>query len=333
MILTSEEWNLSLKQFSDAHILQTAEWGDLKSNYSWKPVRFSEGGCYAQILFRRLPGGFSIGYIPKGPLGRDSKEFWLELIKIGNHNRAIMIKIEPDDLFTETSQLNTPMDIGNFVSSRPIQPAQTIVLDINGDERTILDRMKQKTRYNIHLAEKKGISVQVSNDIRSFHQMMITTGSRDGFGTHSYDYYQKAYDLFSTRGKCVLLKAGYGNVDLAAVMLFCNGRRCWYFYGASTDIERNRMPVYLLQWEAIRWAKAQGCEYYDLWGIPDAPEFVLEDEFSTRSDGLWGVYRFKRGFGGKIVKTPESMDLILQPQMYKMLMWWLKFRNRGVEIG
>lgn len=333
MILSSEEWNFSLNQFPDAHILQTAEWGDLKSNYLWKSVRFSEGGCYAQVLFRRLPGGFSIGYIPKGPLGKISRDFWLELIKIGKRHRAIMIKIEPDDRCTETSQLNIPMDIGKFVKSKPIQPAQTIVLEINGDERTILDRMKQKTRYNIHLAEKKGISVHESNDIHSFHQMMITTGSRDGFSAHSYDYYKKAYDLFSKSNKCILLIACYGNVDLAAVMLFSNWRRCWYFYGASTDVERNRMPVYLLQWEAIRWAKAQGCEYYDLWGIPDEPEMVLEGEFPTRSDGLWGVYRFKRGFGGKIIKNPDTMDLVLQPLMYKMLMWWLKFRNRGVDIG
>lgn len=333
MILSSAEWAHQLDHFPDAHILQTGEWGDLKAGYSWEPVHLAIDDCYAQVLFRKLPAGFTIGYIPKGPLGNPSRRFWRELADVGKSKRAIMIKIEPDDEFQPSGGMDVPGEIGKFVISKPIQPAQTIVIDITGDEQAILDRMKQKTRYNIHLAEKKGILIKESSDIRSFHHMMITTGDRDGFGIHSYDYYQKVYDLFSRNSKCILMKATYGETDLAAVMLFRHGNRCWYFYGASTDIERNRMPVYLLQWEAIRWAKKHGCEQYDLWGIPDAAESALEEEFSSRSDGLWGVYRFKRGFGGRIIKSAETKDLILQPLMYKMLMAWLKVRNRRVELG
>jgi peptidoglycan pentaglycine glycine transferase (the first glycine) len=193
--------------------------------------------------------------------------------------------------------------------------------------------MKQKTRYNIHLAEKKEITIVPSRDVRAFYELMIRTGDRDGFGIHSYEYYRKVFDLFSVKGQSNLLFARYNGMDLAAVMLFKAGQRCWYFYGASSEIERNRMPVYLLQWEAIRWAKNQGCTVYDLWGIPDYPEEILEEQFMNRSDGLWGVYRFKRGFGGRIVRSPQTMDLVIQPLLYKLLMWWTNSRSRGVEYG
>ena len=87
---------------------------------------------------------------------------------------------------------------------------------------------------------------------------------------------------------------------LAALMVFTRGARAWYVYGGSTDLQREKMPNYLLQWEAMRWARARGCTEYDLWGVPDEDEAVLEDGFADRSDGLWGVYRFKRGFGGEV---------------------------------
>lgn len=333
MILTEEEWKKTLARFPEAHILQSAEWGELKSNFGWKPVRISSGTCCAQILFKSLPAGFSIGYIPKGPLGTSDQAFWKELRKVGRDNRAVMIKIEPDGWANGDQSVVWQDAQSQLVPSHPIQPAQTILIDLTADEKTILDRMKQKTRYNIHLAEKKEISIVTSEDIRSFYELMIRTGDRDSFGIHSFEYYQKVYDLFSPKGQCSLLTARYNDVDLAAVMLFKSGHRCWYFYGASTDIERNRMPVYLLQWEAIRWAIKQGCTDYDLWGIPDYPEEVLEEQFMNRSDGLWGVYRFKRGFGGNIVRTPATHDLVIQPLLYKLLHWWTKRRARGVEYG
>ncbi|HRQ32721.1 MAG TPA: peptidoglycan bridge formation glycyltransferase FemA/FemB family protein, partial [Anaerolineales bacterium] len=101
-----------------------------------------------------------------------------------------------------------------------------------------------------------------------------------------------------------------------------NGNRAYYLYGASTDEERNRMPTYLLQWEAMKWAKARGCEEYDLWGVPDEDEATLEANFESRHDGLWGVYRFKRGFGGELKRAAQAMDRVYNPILY----WaYLKF--------
>ncbi|MCK7520564.1 MAG: peptidoglycan bridge formation glycyltransferase FemA/FemB family protein [Ignavibacteriales bacterium] len=190
--------------------------------------------------------------------------------------------------------------------------------------------MKPKCRYNIRLAEKKGVTVRAWDDIPAFHEMMTVTGGRDNFGVHSLEYYQRAYELFHPKGTCELLVAEYEGKPLASLMVFANGKRAWYVYGASNDHERNRMPTYLLQWEAIRWAKARGCEEYDLWGVPDENEETLEANFETRHDGLWGVYRFKRGFGGELKRAAQALDRVYNPLLY-----WAVFEvhwEQGIEM-
>jgi lipid II:glycine glycyltransferase (peptidoglycan interpeptide bridge formation enzyme) len=187
--------------------------------------------------------------------------------------------------------------------------------------------MKQKCRYNIRLAEKKGVTVRVWDDIDGFHDMIKVTGGRDGFGVHSAHYYRRAYELFHPKGKCELLVAEYESKPLAALMVFGQGARAWYLYGASNDLERSRMPTYLLQWEAIRWAKAHGCEEYDMWGVPDEGEETLEASFETRHDGLWGVYRFKRGFGGELRRAAQALDLVFNPFLYRLYLWRIAGRE------
>jgi lipid II:glycine glycyltransferase (peptidoglycan interpeptide bridge formation enzyme) len=189
-------------------------------------------------------------------------------------------------------------------------------VNIKDPEEDILARMKQKTRYNIRLAEKKGVTIRAWEDVESFHKMLLLTGSRDGFGVHSQEYYQRAYDLLHPRQMGELLLAEYEGKPLAALFVACHGDRAYYLYGASTGEERNRMPTYLLQWEAMKWAKAHGCQEYDLWGVPDESEATLEQHFESRSDGLWGVYRFKRGFGGELKRAVQAMDKVYHPLFY-----------------
>jgi lipid II:glycine glycyltransferase (peptidoglycan interpeptide bridge formation enzyme) len=166
--------------------------------------------------------------------------------------------------------------------------------------------MKQKTRYNIRLAQKKGVTVFPTNDLDTFHQLMQVTGQRDAFGVHSLDYYRRAYDLFHPRGECELFLAKLEGEALGGLMVFARGERAWYFYGASSDRRREVMPTYLLQWEAMRWARSRGCTSYDLWGVPDTDEQALEAQFTERADGLWGVYRFKRGLGSCGAEGPRT---------------------------
>ncbi len=319
-IVTQSAWNQFLSKHPNAHLLQTGEWGELKSAFGWKPVRLVSGEEGVQILFRKLPLGFTVGYIPKFPVYSGaftfSQEVWREVDSVCKRNRAIFLKLEPDLWQDDESKQLLITNYKLQISPHNIQPPRTIIIDIQGNEEEILARMKQKTRYNIRLAEKKGVTVRAWDDIESFHQMMLITGGRDGFGVHSLEYYQRAYDLLQTKQMGELLVAEYEGKPLAALFVARHGKRAYYLYGASTDEERNRMPTYLLQWEAMKWAKARSCKEYDLWGVPDEEEGTLEANFERRHDGLWGVYRFKRGFGGELKRAIQAMDRVYNPLLY-----------------
>ncbi|MDY6893080.1 MAG: peptidoglycan bridge formation glycyltransferase FemA/FemB family protein [Chloroflexota bacterium] len=212
-----------------------------------------------------------------------------------------------------------------------MQPQRTILVDIAPEPEDILARMKSKTRYNVRLAERKGVTVRegTERDLDSFYDLMLTTAERDRFGVHSRAYYEAVYRLFVPQGIGRLLLAEYDGELIAGVMAFACGGKAWYMYGASGDAHRNRMPNYLLQWEAIQWARAQGSRTYDLWGVPDENEETLETHFLERHDGLWGVYRFKRGFGGRVVRYVGAWDYVYRPTLY-----WLYRRalsRRGQE--
>ena len=334
-IVSLTDWNHFLSQHPDAHLLQTGEWGELKSAFGWKPVRVISENVGVQILFRRLPLGFTVGYVPKpvisDQLSVNSEQFWKEIDEVCRKHHAIFLKLEPDlwkNQKPETSALNEAEGWNLKLETSPhnIQPPRTIIINIKDTEDAILARMKQKTRYNIRLAEKKGVTVRAWDDVDSFHKMMLVTGGRDGFGVHSLEYYRRAYELLHPKGLGNILVAEYEGKPLAALFVARNGHRAYYLYGASTDEERNRMPTYLLQWEAMKWAKTRSCEEYDLWGVPDEDEATLEANFETRRDGLWGVYRFKRGFGGELRRAVQAMDRVYNPLLY----WaYLKFmRNR-----
>jgi peptidoglycan pentaglycine glycine transferase (the first glycine) len=324
------DWNLFLKRHPHAHLLQTGEWGELKSAFGWDARRIIAGEAGAQILFRRLPPGFTVAYIPKGPISDDGgwrtdEGFWKEIDAVCKKQRAIFLKLEPD-AWDHDSGLHP----SSFILGRHnIQPPRTVVVTLRGTEDEILARMKQKTRYNIRLAEKKDVTVRKWDDLEGFHEMMQVTGGRDGFGVHSPEYYRRAYELFHPTGMCELLAAEFEGRPLAALMVFARGRRAWYVYGASNDEERNRMPTYLVQWEAMRWARSKGAEEYDLWGVPDEDEAALEASFGTRHDGLWGVYRFKRGFGGELKRAAQALDRVYNPLLYKLYLWRMAGREGG----
>jgi peptidoglycan pentaglycine glycine transferase (the first glycine) len=328
--LNPNEWDSFISQFLDPHLLQTTPWGQLKSEFGWKTVRLTRQGCGAQVLIRRIFPGINFAYIPKGPIGGNEHGLLPEIDAICQKNACAFIKVEPDRWMSYEmgGTSDSPFNHSNFFSSKHcIQPMRTLVVDISGDESLILARMKQKTRYNINLALKKNVIVKPYSDLSTFYNLMEITSQRDRFGIHSLAYYQRAYDLFITRDLCQLFVAEYEGMAISAIMVFRIGKRAWYFYGASSDLHRDKMPNYLLQWEAMRWAKSQGCTEYDLWGVPDADLNTLEANFASRQDGLWGVYRFKRGFGGELKRSVGSLDRIYNPILYRLYSLWLKYRK------
>lgn len=316
-MVTEEQWKAFIAQKSDAHLLQTAEWAQQKAKFGWTPKYFIVDDRGALVLTKSVFMKYRMAYLPKGPVGKDWAPLWQEIDAYCKKNKVFLLKVEPDFWQEEVELIRSDMQRFREDAST-VQPRCTIVLTLEGDEEDWLARMKQKTRYNIRLARKKDVHVVIDDRVDIFNQLMQKTGERDDFRIHKDTYYQQVYDLFSPKGECALLTAYYQDQPLASLMVFARGKRAWYLYGASNNKERNRMPAYLVQVEAMRWAKEQGCEEYDLWGIPDAPEAELESSFTERSDGLWGVYRFKRGFGGEIKRSVGAWDRI-----YKYPIYWL----------
>lgn len=323
--LTPSQWDDFTYQHPKIHLLQTRAWGDLKSAFGWRAVRIGKDESGVQILIRHIVPGISMAYIPKGPIDEQWDAISPEIDSLCHHQGIAFLKIEPDQWETNDNPAQPPS--GFIRSTHSIQPPRTSIVNLQGDEKTILGGMKQKTRYNINLALKKGVVVCATSDVKLFHSLMEITGERDQFSVHNLAYYQTAYDLFHPRGNCELFLAQYENEPLAALMAFAQGNRAWYLYGGSSNLHRDRMPNYLLQWEAMRWARSLGCTEYDLWGIPDVNEDALEENFLAREDGLWSVYRFKRGFGGKVLRSTGPWDKIYNPIMYKLYRLWLRARK------
>lgn len=331
------EWDTFVATHAHGSLLQTTHWARLKNRFGWTSHRvwLKQDGRYiagAQLLFRSIAFRLArFAYMPHGPIvdWHDDEQVAVLFDQIDQamyQNGAGILKMEPllwQDEITPQRWQAICQKYDLVTDTDTLQPPQTILIDLTGSEAEILARMKQKTRYNIRLAQRKAVTVRqgTAADLPAFNQMMQITGQRDGFGVRAPEYYRAAYELFSESNQVALFMAEYEGQPLAAVMAFANGRIALNLFSASNNEERNRMPNYAVQWEVLRWAKAQGCAYYDLWGVPDQPEETLEADFTERSDGLWGVYRFKRGFGGDIRRTVGTADRVYNQRLYRLYKW------------
>ncbi len=342
-------WDEFVANHPQGHLLQSYAWGDFKSRHRWPVTRVavtapgsSEILAGAQILFRQM-AGVSLAYIPKGPLvdwsNQPLSNALIRTLRLAcRPNRAVYLKIEPN--LTANPELEDTLTYGyGFrLSGETVQPRSTIRVDLTGSPEKILERMKPKTRYNIRLAERRGVSCHLAGpnspaDFNQFFQLMEATGERDKFGVHSAEYYRDGWKTFASSppdcGSAALWLARFEGKIIAGVLVFAFGRESAYLYGASSDEHRREMPTYLLQWKAMEWARQQNAHYYDFWGIPDevgAGEDEHEDlENKNIRDGLWGVYRFKQGFGGEVTRYAGAFDLVFNRPLYLL---WQKLQNR-----
>jgi peptidoglycan pentaglycine glycine transferase (the first glycine) len=303
-VTTPHEWRQALGQLPCPHVLQTWEWGTFKERHGWRATRWlweasGKPRAAALTLTRRagiLPA--RVMYVPKGPVAYYSDPSLLaqvvaDLEALARRERALFVKIDPDVLADGPDEENLMALLsrrGWRFSQEQVQFRNTLLLDLAPDLDEILARMKSKWRYNIRLAMRRGVCVRKGgpDDLPLLYRMYSETSLRDRFVIRPESYYHDAWGTFITAGLAQPLIAEVEQEPVAMVILFRFGRRAWYMYGASRSLHRERMPNHLLQWEAIRWAKEQGCTVYDLWGAPD----VLDE-----SAPMWGVYRFKQGFG------------------------------------
>lgn len=335
---SAADWDAFVHTHPRAHILQAARWADLKGAYGWRSdrVALADGNrivAGAQILFRPLPLRLgSLAYVAMAPLLTDPAHeapLWDAIHRCAKRHGAAFLRCEPGIFAPD----ETAPDLTKFnfrPSGQTIQPPRTVLIDIRADDEAILARMNQGTRRKIRQSLKNDVhySEGTRADMAKFNAIMQVTGSRNEFGVHAPDYYNMAYDLFVPHDAALILAEHEGDV-LAGIMVFALGKTAWYLYGASSNEKRNLMATYGIQWTAIQWARARGCTTYDLWGIPDAPPEQLEAEFEARSDGLWGVYGFKRGWGGEIVRALGTWDKVYNPLIYAAYQLAVATRERS----
>lgn len=299
----------------------------------------------ALVLQRNIPirmfsGNLRVLYVPKGPLMQDwgnsahRDRVFQDLKELGRKQGAIFLKIDPDirlgkgipgEEGAQESELgkkiaNSLRHQGWVFSSEQVQFRNTLLVDLKPSEEMLLAGMKQKTRYNVRLAMRKGVSVRIGtqDDLGLLYRMYAETSVRDRFVIRDESYYRFLWQTFMSGDRspdindgprALPLIAEVSGNPVAALVLFYFAKKAWYIFGMSREAHREKMPNHLLQWEAMRRAKLAGCTTYDLWGAPD--EFV-------QNDPLWGVYRFKEGLGGVVVRHLGAWDLPIRPVIYKL---------------
>lgn len=315
-----------------AHLLQLSSWGILKARFGWEAqiVTLNERDeiqAGALVLLKRLPFIASkMAYVPMGGYISGATNYASLWSAIRRETGAAFLKLEPGH-FPDGESPNLA-GAGFLKSPQSIQPAATIIIDINADDNKIMRRMNQGTRRKIRKSLAGGIVYKEGGraDLPVFNRLMQQTGARNAFGVHNAAYFAAVHDLFMPERGALLL-ALHDDELLAAIMVFAVGDTAWYLYGASSRSNSNLYATYGIQWEAIQWAKRSGCRYYDLWGVPDHDPATLEAEFKNRNDGLWGVYGFKRGWGGEVKRTPGAWDRPWNPIIYKAYRAALKLKR------
>jgi len=320
--------DIDLKTCEEAgSFLQSAMWGEFKSRFGWKSRAFlielsGYAACPLLLLYRRLAPGFSFAYVPWGPSLPDNfpasdrtaalAEIAVKLKPLISHNAAL-IRFDPPWTVSE-GEGELLLSAGFKRSAADIQPPDTVIIDLPSSEEEILAAMKPKWRYNISLAGKKGVQVNSgdSQKIEVFYNLLKETAQRDGIAIHNIDYYKTLFEICeasSGRESLRLYSASHEGDILAAIVVLFRGKTATYLYGASSNIKRNLMAPYALQWKAMQDAKSAGCVYYDLFGIPpdDNPNHPMS-----------GLYRFKTGFGGRIIHRPGSWDFVYKPFVYNL---------------
>jgi len=312
-------WNEFVSTFPTGSILQSWEWGEIKKG-AWEPIRLviyddTEIVAGISILKRKLPiPGKSMFYAPRGPLvdfaSRKAVDALMFAVSLqAQKHGAVALKVDPE---VEEGGAAGKILLGRgFIKKKKqIQPRTTFYLDLTTDENGLLMAFEEKTRYNIRLSEKKGVEVEIDNSnegVETFYKIYQETAGRDGFMIHPLSYYKKIKDVMIDAGLAHLFLAYHEGKPIAGVIVFCFGNKIWYMYGASASEGRNVMPNHAIHWEVIKWAKQKGFKIYDLWGIPSNP---------TEKHPLWGVYRFKKGFNGRLVKYIGVFDLPFDPLIY-----------------
>ena len=323
---SKQEYKKFLENHERCNFQQSLEWAKVKD--SWKNevilAEDEQGNIIGSlsVLIRKIPIFGNLMYSSRGPVCDIHDEKVLEQLtegakQLAKKYHAFVLKIEPDIKSDDQEFREIVTKLGYRIKddakdfSEEIQPRYVFRLDIKGKtEDEIFAGFHQKTRYNIRLAIKKGVTVKegTKEDLKDFHKIMVETGARDGFIIRPLEYFEKMYDALAPE-HMKLLMAYYEGKPISGVIPIMYGNKTWYLYGASSNEYRNVMPNYLLQWEMIKLAIARKNDIYDLRGVSG-----VVDE----SHPQYGLYRFKKGFGAEFTEFLGEIYIPFKPVWYKL---------------
>jgi len=293
------------------HVMQSWQWGEFRKSIGTILFRYGifEGGTLKrafQISFHKVPGlNKYVGYLPKGPF--PSSDLAQALKQIAKDQNCIFIKTEPDAEITEKHSIDK-----HFKKAiKPLFTKYNFVLDLSPTEEELLKSMHQKTRYNIKVALKKGVKVEVSDSkqaLEKYLKLYFETTKRQGYFGHNENYHKKVYETFLKTSQVKFAIASYNNTPLTAWMLLIFKDKLYYPYGGSSHLHRDVMSSNLVAWEAIKFGKSLNLKHFDMWGAlgPDADP----------KDSWFGFHKFKMGYGGRLVEYLGSFDLVANAPLY-----------------
>lgn len=322
--LENPAWDAFLAEVPGGHYAQTSLWAQAKASHNWRPLRVAMTQeerivAGAQMLTRPLPivGVGAIGYVPKGPVSvahENSSELMRRvtdrLYQEAKAQGVQLLAVQPprgNEAFTEYLA-----ELGFRPSSRGM-PTATLLLDLCQSLDDILAQMKSKTRYNIRLAQRKGVSVRegTKDDLSTFYKLHMHTGQRQQFTSFEASYLVALWDLLEPHDHVKLFLANYQGEAISALLMIAFGDTVTYWRGGWSGRHGNLHPNEAAQWAAMRWAKAQGYRFYDLGGLDlDTARAAVRGEAppTTKSPS-----HFKLGFGGDVAFLPGACDYIYNP--------------------
>ncbi len=318
------------------HPLQSWEWGEFKklTGQRLERVGFFDNGKLVsaiQVTFHQAPGGYTVGYLPKGPM--PDEEQIKAVAQIAKKHQAIFVKMEPNVMIPADSKNSAFATIDKFLTSRngvkgkPLFTPYTFLLDLNCTEEELFARLHSKTRYNIRLAVKKGVTIiddSSEGGLETFLRLLRETTTRQSFYAHDDQYYRDLWKMMKNTDIMHVFHAVYDQTVLVSWIVFLFNGRLYYPYGASSSLHREVMASNLMMWEVIKYGHEHGAKSFDMWGAlgPDP----------NPNDPWYGFHHFKEGYGGKLMKNFDTYDMVYNPAMYKVFNLANALRWSGLRL-
>jgi peptidoglycan pentaglycine glycine transferase (the first glycine) len=297
------------------HVLQSAAWAKIREAQGWRAEfhQFGQPLPVALVLWRSLPAGRSIAYVPRGPIVGEPSQLAAALARLASlarDRRAIFLKVDPEiDADTGAG----PFGAAGFRRAPDIQPViATLELDLGPDEDALFAALDKDTRWSVRQAEKRGVSLREANgddDLRALYDLYAETGQRAGFITRTWDYYRRMWGTLVSAGHAKVRLAEKDGKPVAGALTWRCGEREVYQSAATNDPGRTAYAAYALLWRCIIEARKGGARRFDFGGIPV--------DVTRKDDPMYGPYMFKKGFGGTPRRFIGAHDAVPNELAYR----------------